>query len=75
MLATHLRAGVLSTVMPRAMAEELAMPDGIVSIPIVAPDASTLIGLVVAKRDPQTPLTAALVAEARMLAPSLSTMT
>ncbi|MBK5958598.1 LysR family transcriptional regulator [Rhodoplanes elegans] len=74
-LATHLRAGVLSTVMPRAMAEELAMPNGIVAIPIVAPDVSTLIGLVVAKRDPQPPLTAALIAEARMLAPALSTMT
>lgn len=73
-LATHLRSGQLSTVMPRVMAEELAMPAEITSIPIVAPDVSTLIGLVVAKRDPQPPLTAALIAEARLLAPSLASM-
>ena len=40
------------------------------AIPIVAPEAVHTIGLVVPAREPMTPLTAALVAEAQRLAPS-----
>ena len=42
------------------------------SIPIVEPEATHTIGLVVPPREPMTPLTAALVAEARRIAPLLS---
>ena len=42
------------------------------AIPIVEPEAVHTIGLVVPAREPMTPLTAALVAEARRVAPLLS---
>ncbi len=71
-LATHLRKGLWSSVMPRIVAESLGLPANILSIPIVAPEMSTLIGMVVSVRDPQPPLTAALVAEVRRLAPELN---
>ncbi|TBW40337.1 LysR family transcriptional regulator [Siculibacillus lacustris] len=71
-LASHVRTGSWSTVMPKIMAEELALPPHVVAIPIVAPEMSNLIGLVVARRDPQPPLTTALIAEARALAPALA---
>lgn len=73
-LATHLRTGMWSTVMPKIMADSLSFPSNIRTIPIVAPEISTLIGLVVAMRDPQPPLTAVLIAEARRLAPELAEM-
>lgn len=70
-IASHVRARHWSTIMPRVMAEELDLSGDIKSIPIVAPEVANLIGLVVARRDPQPPLTAALVAEVRAIAPSL----
>ena len=70
-IAAHVRAGYWSTIMPRLMAEELDLPKHVRSIPIVAPEVANLVGLVVGRRDPQPPLTAALVAEARALAPTL----
>ncbi|MGQ9371033.1 LysR family transcriptional regulator [Azospirillum sp. ST 5-10] len=73
-LETHLITGMWSTIMPKIMADSLLMPPTIRAIPIVAPEVSTLIGLVVAKRDPQPPLTAALIADARRLAPQLAAM-
>jgi DNA-binding transcriptional LysR family regulator len=71
-LATHLRAGVWSSVMPRIVAESLGLPPNIRTVPIVAPEMSTLIGMVVSVRDPQPPLTAALINEVRKLAPELA---
>jgi hypothetical protein len=41
------------------------------AIPIIAPEASHTIGLVAPAREPMTPLTAALVTEARRVAPML----
>lgn len=72
-LATHLRTGRFSTILPKIMAEELALPERLASIPLVAPEVSSLIGLVVSRRDPHPPLTAALLAEARVLATVLAT--
>ncbi|PKU22372.1 LysR family transcriptional regulator [Telmatospirillum siberiense] len=71
-LATHLKTGLWSTVMPRIVAEPLDFPGHLRTIPIVAPEMSTLIGMVVSIRDPQPPLTAALINEARLLATQLS---
>jgi hypothetical protein len=45
-----------------------------VVIPIVAPEASTLVGLIYPKRDPMPPLSAAFVNEARDLAPVLTAL-
>lgn len=71
-LATHLKAGLWSTIIPRIVAEPLDFPAHLKLVPIVAPEMSTLIGLVVAMRDPQPPLTAALIEEVRQLAPQLA---
>lgn len=71
-IAGHVRTGQWSTIMPRVMAEELGFPQTVRCIPIVAPEVANLVGLVVGRRDPQPPLTAALVTEARHLATVLA---
>jgi DNA-binding transcriptional LysR family regulator len=67
-LFAHVRTGRWATVMPSKLAETLGLTDTIRAIPIVDPEAVHTIGLVVPAREPMTPLTAALVAEARRLA-------
>jgi DNA-binding transcriptional LysR family regulator len=67
-LFAHVRTGRWATVMPSKLAETLGLTDTIRAIPIVEPEAVHTIGLVVPAREPMTPLTAALVAEARRLA-------
>jgi hypothetical protein len=52
-------------------AETLGLADAVRSIPIVDPDVTYSIGMVVPQRDPMTPLIAALVQVAREVAPSL----
>lgn len=71
-LATHLKSGLWSTILPKIVTEPLSFPANLRTIPIVAPEMSTLIGLVVSVRDPQPPLTAALMAEARAVAAQLA---
>jgi DNA-binding transcriptional LysR family regulator len=73
-LATHLKDGPWSSVLPRIVAECLDFPAKVRILPIVAPEMSTLIGMVAAIRDPQPPLTAALLDDVRRLAPSLAEM-
>jgi hypothetical protein len=58
--------------MPSKIAETLGLTDTIRAIPITQPEAVQTIGLVVPTRQPMTPLTAALVEEARRITPSLS---
>lgn len=67
-LFAHVRTARWASVMPAKLAETLGLTDRIRAIPIVAPEALHTIGLVVPAREPMTPLTAALVAEARRLA-------
>jgi DNA-binding transcriptional LysR family regulator len=67
-LFAHVRTGRWATVMPSKLAETLGLTDTIRAIPIVAPEAVHTIGLVVPAREPMTPLTAALVSEARRVA-------
>jgi DNA-binding transcriptional LysR family regulator len=71
---SHLRARRLATVMPRMKAQDLPMPDELAVIPIVAPEASTLVGLIYPKRDPMPPLVAAFINEARQVAPALTAL-
>ncbi len=71
LLFSHVRTGRWASVMPAKLAETLGLTDVIRSIPIEGPDPYPTIGLVVPHREPATPLTAALVTEARRLAPSL----
>jgi hypothetical protein len=58
-------------VMPAKLAETLGLMDTIRAIPIVGSEPYPTIGLVVRHREPMTPLTAALVTEARRIAPTL----
>ena len=71
LLFSHVRTGRWASVMPAKIAETLGLTDTIRAIPITQPDAVQTIGLVVPQREPMTPTTAALVEEARRLAPTL----
>jgi DNA-binding transcriptional LysR family regulator len=72
LLFSHVRTGRWASVMPAKLAETLGLTDPIRAIPITEPDAVQTIGLVVPTRQPMTPIAAALVAEARRIAPRLS---
>jgi DNA-binding transcriptional LysR family regulator len=70
-LFSHVRTGQWASIMPLKIAETLGLTDTIRAIPIVEPEAVHAVGLLVPQREPLTPLTAALVAEARRIAPKL----
>jgi DNA-binding transcriptional LysR family regulator len=72
LLYAHVRTGRWASVMPSRLAATLGLTDVLRAIPIVAPEASHTIGLVAPAREPTTPLIAALVAEARRVAPMLA---
>jgi len=72
LLYSHVRTGRWASVMPARLAASLGLMDVLRAIPIVEPEAAHTIGLVVPAREPMTPLTAALVSEARRIAPLLS---
>ncbi|HKA77974.1 MAG TPA: LysR family transcriptional regulator [Pseudolabrys sp.] len=72
LLYSHVRTGRWASVMPAKIADTLGFTDTIRAIPITQPEAVQTIGLVVPLREPMTPITAALVAEARRVAPQLS---
>jgi DNA-binding transcriptional LysR family regulator len=72
LLFSHVRTGRWASVMPAKIAETLGLTETIRAIPITEPEAVQSIGLVVPAREPMTPVTAALVAEARRVAPQLS---
>ena len=67
-LFSHIRTGRWASVMPEKLAETLGLAERLRSIPIIEPEASHQIGLVVPPREPMTPLVSALVAEATQLA-------
>jgi len=71
-LFSHVRTGRWASVMPAKLAETLGLTDTIRAVPIVEPEAVHTIGLVVPAREPMTPLNAALVTEARRVAPTLA---
>jgi DNA-binding transcriptional LysR family regulator len=71
LLFTHVRTGRWASVMPARLADTLGLTDMLRSIPIAEPEAVQTIGLVVPSREPMTPLTAALVSEARRVAASI----
>lgn len=71
-LFAHIRTGRWASVMPAKLAETLGLTDTIRAIPIVGPEAVHTIGLVVPMREPMTPQTAALVAEARRVAAAMN---
>jgi len=70
-LFSHVRTGRWASVMPEKLADTLGLTEHLRSIPIVEPEAVHAIGLVVSDREPMPPMTAALVAEAKLLAETL----
>ena len=70
-LFSHIKTGKWSSIMPLNLAETFGFSEPIRAIPIVQPDASHLVGLVAAPREPHTPLVAALLDEAMTLADDL----
>jgi DNA-binding transcriptional LysR family regulator len=70
-LFAHVRTGRWATVMPAKLASVLGLTDTVRAIPIVKPEVTHSIGLVVPHRNPLTPLINALVNEAKQLAPIL----
>ena len=71
-LYSHVRTGRWASVMPARLAATLGLTDVLRAIPIVEPEASHTIGLVVPVRQPMKPLTAALVVEGRRAAQLLA---
>jgi DNA-binding transcriptional LysR family regulator len=72
LLFSHVRTGEWASVMPEKLAETLGLTETIRAIRIIGDEPYPTIGLVVPHREPMTPLTAALVAEARRVAPTLA---
>ncbi|MFD0987856.1 LysR family transcriptional regulator [Methyloligella solikamskensis] len=71
-LFAHVRTGQWASVMPAKLAQVMGLTATMQAIPIVEPEVSHSIGLVVPQRDPMTPLINALVQEAQQLAPMLN---
>jgi DNA-binding transcriptional LysR family regulator len=67
-LLSHVRTGRWSSVMPTILVETLGVGERVRPIPIVEPDAQHTVGLVTPRREPQTPLVAALMTEAKRFA-------
>lgn len=67
-LFSHVRTGRWASVMPEKLANTLGLTERLRSIPIVEPEAVHSIGLIIPNREPMMPLTAALVAEAKLFA-------
>jgi DNA-binding transcriptional LysR family regulator len=67
-LFAHVRTGRWASVMPEKFAEVLGLPEPLRSIPIIEPREVHKIGLVIARREPMSPLVRALVAEATKIA-------
>ncbi len=64
-LLSHLRTGGWASILPAQWTETLALAPGIASVPLVAPEVSNTVGLVLPHREPLPMLSAALVAAAR----------
>jgi len=70
-LFSHIRTGKWSSIMPLNLMETFGFAEPIRTIPIVEPDVRHMVGLVAAEREPHTPLVAALLEEAHILARTL----
>ena len=71
-LLTHVRTAKWASVMPAVLADSFRLSERVRSVPIVEPDVSHMIGLVVPERDPMTPLCAALIVEGQAIAPTIA---
>ena len=58
--------------MPPVLVKAIELAPGVRSIPIVEPEVTHTVGLIVSEREPVTPLVRALMAAARQLADDLA---
>ena len=72
-LFSHVRTGQWASIIPAVLAETMGLPDTMRAIPINDPILPPTIGLIYSQREPLTPLTAALVTEARRIGPDWMT--
>jgi DNA-binding transcriptional LysR family regulator len=63
-LISHVLTGHWSSVVPKRLADMFVADGRLVSIPIVEPEAEHTVGLITARRDPQTPVLHALIEDA-----------
>lgn len=61
-LINHVQAGLLSCVLPEMLIRLLGPQPGLRTIPIVAPEETHMVGLILPERDPVSPLVSALIA-------------
>ena len=73
-LLTHVRTAKWASIMPAVLADTFRLNDRIRAVPIIDPDLSHSVGLVVPEREPMTPLCAGLIVEARNAAPGIAEM-
>ncbi|MBI5109305.1 MAG: LysR family transcriptional regulator [Rhodocyclales bacterium] len=69
-ILAHVGSGHWSSIVPRAVLEQVGTPPGVIAIELVDPAVDWATGLVTLAREPQPPMVAALMAEARALAES-----
>ena len=67
-LLTHVMGGEWVSVLPKKLADLFVQSGRLVAVPIIAPEAEHLVGLIATHRDPPTPLIAALLDAARRIA-------
>lgn len=63
-LVAHVLTGRWASIVPKKLADMFVADGRLVSIPIVDPEAEHSVGLITARRDPQTPILQALLDEA-----------
>jgi DNA-binding transcriptional LysR family regulator len=63
-LVAHVLTGRWASVVPKRLADMFVADGRLMSIPIVEPEAEHTVGLIAARRDPQTPVLQALMDEA-----------
>ena len=63
-LVAHVLTGRWASVVPQRLADMFLLDGRLMSVPIVEPEAEHTVGLITARRDPQTPVLQALLDEA-----------
>jgi DNA-binding transcriptional LysR family regulator len=69
-ILAHVGSGHWSSIVPRSVLEQVGTPPGVIAVELVEPSVDWATGLVTLVREPQGPMVAALVAEAKALAES-----
>lgn len=69
-ILAHVGSGHWSSVVPRSVLEQVGTPPRVIAIELVEPSVDWATGLVTLAREPQAPMVAALIAEAKALAES-----